>query len=106
MLACYQNIFQNMTDKLTNCKSTLLENSTKAEMEYKSIFAILFIRLTELICIIYHPDDVEAYVKYCLNAINEALNEDFDISKSYKNIINNIDYIKDALLQQFDEFLS
>ena len=106
MLACYQNIFQNMTDKLTNCKSTLLVNSTKAEMEYKSIFAILFIRLTELICIIYYPDDVEAYVKYCLNTINEALNEDFDISKSYKNIINNIDYIKDALLQQFDKFLS
>lgn len=105
ILAYYQRILQIAAEKCANCKSALREiNSTKAEDEYKSIFAIIFIELVELIHICiknYSQDDMEAHAKYFLSIINEATKEDFDISKSYNNIIDNVDYIKDVLIQHF-----
>jgi hypothetical protein len=105
ILAYYQRILQIATEKCANCKSALQEgNSAKAEDEYKSIFAIIFIELVELIHICiknYSQDDMEVHAKYFLSIINEAAKEDFDISKSYNNIIDNVDYIKDVLIQHF-----
>lgn len=48
---------------------------------------------------------MKVYIKDSLNTINtinEAMKED-DISKSYENIVNNIDHIKDALIKKIKE---
>lgn len=109
ILADCQRIFKIITEKSTNCKSTLksalLEgNFTKAEDEYTSIFSTLFMELIDLmhICIKYYSkDDIESNINYSTIIITEAMKEDFEISKSYENIISNIDYIKDELIQLF-----
>ena len=50
----------------------------------------------------YYEENDE--VNYSLNITDKAMkeNDDFELSKSYDNIINNIDYIKDTLLQMFE----
>lgn len=109
ILADCQRIFQIITEKSANCKSTLKSaliegNFTKAEDEYTSIFSTLFMELIDLmhICIKYYSKDgIESDIKYSTIIIAEAMKEDFEISKSYENIISNIDYIKDELIQLF-----
>jgi hypothetical protein len=100
MIDYYHHIFQLIKENEGN--------SDKLDEEYRSNCATLFTKFVELIeliqaCIKYHPDDnTETYIKDSLNTINEAMKDD-DISKSYENIINNINHIKDVLIKKIKE---
>lgn len=100
-----QDILKIVGEKAASCKAALEEGLyIKAQDKYISIFSILFTGLTELMYkfIRYYEENDE--VNYSLNIIDKAMkeNDDFELSKSYDNIINNIDYIKDTLLQMFE----
>ena len=93
-----------------SCKAALEEGLyIKAQDKYRYIFSTLFIELTKLMFMLIgyfeNIGEYEASKEYSPNIIDEAFkenDEEFDISKSYDNIINNIDYIKDTLLQMFE----
>ena len=100
-----QDILEIVGEKAASCKAALEEGLyIKAQDKYRYIFNILFTGLTELMYkfIRYYEENDE--VNYSLNITDKAMKEidDFELSKSYDNIINNIDYIKDTLLQMFE----
>ena len=93
-------------EKVTSCKSALQEGLVfKSEQLCQSIFSTLFIELTKLMfrLIGYFENigEYEASKEYSPNVIDEAIKEndeeEFNISKSYEIIANNIDYIKTQL---------
>lgn len=102
-----KRILEIIDEESANCKSALEEGLyIKAQDKYRYIFPTLFTGLVELMYkfIRYYEEDDDVVNNYSLNIIDEAMkeNEDFELSKSYDNIINNIDYIKDTLIQMFE----
>ena len=104
-----QHILEIIGEKAASCKADLQEGLVfKSEQLYQSIFSTLFIELTKLMFMLIgyfeNIGEYEASKEYSPNIIDEAFkeNDDFELSKSYDNIINNIDYIKDTLLQMFE----
>ena len=108
-----QHILEIVGEKATSCKADLQEGLVfKSEQLCQSIFSTLFIELTKLMFMLIgyfeNIGEYEASKEYSLNIIDEAFKEndeeEFDISKSYKIIIDNIDYIKNILLQKIEEY--
>lgn len=108
-----RHILEIVGEKAASCKSDLQEGLLAIRSRYwcNEIFGTLSIEITRLMYnwIAYYEyfDENEAFKEYQLNIIDEALKEndkeDFDISKSYKIIADNIDYIKDVLIKKIEE---
>lgn len=105
-----QHILEIIGDKAGSCKADLQQGFVyKSQYWCLSIFSTLFIELVhlmfKLIRYYEYTDEDEAFNSS--NIIDEAIKENgedkFDVSKSYKIIANNIDYIKDALIKKIEE---